>query len=587
MLNHASFSSLIYHGTIILYNRPFLSKYCPKWRDNNHDASQCNAACRAGVDADNPRVRCFIAAQEAVRLCGLFRDSTPFGLSVANNSIQHPLFLAGTILLVESDGPNNTLQASALERKQLASRLLHEKVFVWFEEMAVRRPAARRTLDTMREIARQRAQEEQRRTQESEELARNLSALASGQDKTAVEASVASVLPHDMAAGAMPGPERIAFVEHGQTAKEEQRPPLQDEDSGVSVSSRHVRPASVVSDGGAQRPALGRGSRPASSLQSSRPIGAPRPNNALRQSDPRAIPASQYLLDLQRGKPDIGSNAYPANAGDPSDPGSATRSASRLDHSYPVPSSSLPSQTWMDMATAHPPSNLRSSFPTSGPLPDSVYASFGLTAPYYHAEFPFDFGNTGFTAEPLEQQRMSGQAPYGADGTSSQYTAVQDQLSSSEGSHHTRTQSSQAAFQPSPQPYQQVMRPVTNNDVTREAFASQGHQPDPSTVSGSQMSDQYAYWNNEMQRAQQESAQQAWRQQQQRQEQGMEAPQIAQQAYQDHGYQGNYAQTPVDNLQTPVDPSPRFGAAQPAYPEQGYSTSPQQPHIAFQGYHQG
>lgn len=595
LLNDVALSSLIYHGTIVLYNRPFLSKYCPNWRDNNHDASQCNAACRAGSDADNPRERCFTAAQEAVRLCGLFRDSTPFGLSIANNSIQHPLFLAGTILLVESDGPNNTLQAADLERKQLASRLLHDKVFVWFEEMAVRRPAARRTLDTMREIARQRSQDEERRTRESAEHARNVSASASGQDKTSVEVAVASALPHGMAIGAMPGSEQIAAAERGEPAKEEQRPPLQDEDSGVSVSSLYVRPASAVSDRVVQRPASGRGSRqnmqsrPSSTLQSSsQPLGAPRFNDRARQSDPMAVPASQYLLDLQRSKPGTDSNAFPTNASEPSGSDSTARFAPSLDRPYPTPSSSLPSQTWMDMAAANPPSNLRSSFLASGPLPDSVYASFGLTAPYYHAaSSDYSFGDSSFADEALGQQDTSGQASSGGAGISSQYTAAEGQHSSNEGSHHTRTQSSQTGFQLSPQPYQQSMQHVADGHFATEAFDSEARQSATGTITGSQMSAQYAYWNDQMQRAQQQSAQQMWQQQQQHhqhhhQEQDMQATQFPQHINfdQSHGCQGSYTHAPVD-------PSPGLGATQSAYPERGYNSSPQQPHFAFQQYRQG
>ena len=112
----------------------------------------------------NPRVICFQAAEETLDLVALWQASNPRGLATANNTLQHALFTAATVLIIEAGGAGQAkLSTLEQERRLSARQLLHDRVLPMFEILAVRRPAAKRSLDSMKELLLNREIEEQQK----------------------------------------------------------------------------------------------------------------------------------------------------------------------------------------------------------------------------------------------------------------------------------------------------------------------------------------------------------------------------------------------------------------------------------------
>lgn len=157
-------NSFIYNAAMIMYNRPYIFRQCPFAKRTEHIPGKCQGGCRAAADPKHPRSICLQAAQETLHLVELWQACTSRGLTTANNTLQHALFTATTVLIIEAGGIQQvkTTQLEQ-ERRALARRLLHEKVIPFFEAIAVRRPAAKRSLDSMHELLINREIEEQQK----------------------------------------------------------------------------------------------------------------------------------------------------------------------------------------------------------------------------------------------------------------------------------------------------------------------------------------------------------------------------------------------------------------------------------------
>lgn len=158
----------MHYSHIIMMNRPFYARSkryaitSPRPTPPPPPQTASSGSGRS-PDLEEIRDRCYEGAKEIVRLIGLFRKISGHGLQVTVNAMQHSLTNAATILILESSGPMTDASTTDLNRRRDAQRLLNDGAFRYLQEMSAFRPPAKRSLNNLKALVRDREQQERTR----------------------------------------------------------------------------------------------------------------------------------------------------------------------------------------------------------------------------------------------------------------------------------------------------------------------------------------------------------------------------------------------------------------------------------------